>query len=911
MTPRPPTLAERLMCWSLPPIDRSVVLGDLAEEFDALATHRGVRHARRWYRRQVRRSLILNLRRRLARSTPGEQAGSGTRPRSVTKTAVFEGILTDFRYAVRSLRAAPAFTVAALLVLTLGIGASTAIFSVVDAVVLRALPFEEDERLVAVGERWLSASNPDPRALLPIAPANYLDWTAQQSAFESMAAFDQRPASSTIALRESDVETEDLRVQRVTPGFFQVLRVTPSLGRPFIPEDEVEGRHRVAVLSDALWRRRFGQDPGIIGRILDLDHAPYVVVGVLPPGVTYPVGTAASTELWVPLVIPANHRIRTANRAVYLRSIARLKAGVSVPHAQAHMDQLFATLEQADPQWHENAGIGVQPLRDYVVGTSTRAWLLMLLGAVGLVLLIACVNVASLLVARASARAREVGIRAALGAGRWRLVRLFIVESVLLSSLGTISAVLCATWTVPLLRDALPEGLPRVAAIDVDLRVLAAAAGLTVLTALFFGLLPARHLRRRDLTGALKPVSRAGSLNVGGQRLRSLLVVAEVALAVILLVSAALFIGSFFKVHGIDPGISTDRVLAMGITPRNVPGGKRPDPAPLFGEIVDRLATVPGVANASVVWGGMPLVGGTHIRGFTVPGRFVAEDDGGVNVRDVTPDYDLSLGIPVRNGRMFSPADHAGAPKVIVISEAAAKRYFSGEDPIGRSATIDKTALTIVGVVGDVRERIEREPRPLVYFPMAQSTAGPAAINPNNPSAELIVRAETDPYDIFPAVKAAMLDVAPDVSIRNVRTLDELMWRQQAARRLNMLILGLFGVLGLVVSAVGVYGLMAFLVSERTHEIGVRIALGATPTRLIGMVLARGSVVVAVGLAIGGAGAWSLRSIAEAFLFGLRPGDPRAFAAALAVLSLSALVAVLVPARRATRVDPVVTLRSE
>jgi predicted permease len=486
------------------------------------------------------------------------------------------------------------------------------------------------------------------------------------------------------------------------------------------------------------------------------------------------------------------------------------------------------------------------------------------------------------------------------------------VESLVLSSLGTTLAILCATWTIPLLRDALPEGLPRAGAIALDLRVLAAAGGLTVLTALFFGVMPARQLRCPDLTLALKKSTRAGGLDVSGQRLRSLLVIAEVALAVILLVGAALFIGSFLKVNGIDPGIATDRVLTMGLTPRTDPGGNRPDSAAVFGQIAERLTTVPGVIHASVVWGGMPLVGGTHIRGFNVPGRPAPKDHEGVNVRSVTPDYHLSLGIPLRKGRMFAPTDRAGAPDVAIITETVAKRYFPGEDPIGRSATMRKTVCTIIGVVADVRDGgVERESGAIVYLPMAQSTAGPAAINPNNPSAELIVRAESDPQDIFPAVKAAMLGVTPDVSIRSVRTLDELMWRQQATRRLNMLILGLFGVLGLVVSAVGVYGLMAFLVSQRTHEIGVRIALGATPTRLIGMVFARGSVVVAIGLVIGGAGAWYLRSIAEAFLFGLQPGDPRAFAAALAVLSLSALVAVLIPARRATRIDPVVTLRAE
>jgi putative ABC transport system permease protein len=547
------------------------------------------------------------------------------------------------------------------------------------------------------------------------------------------------------------------------------------------------------------------------------------------------------------------------------------------------MDQLFARLEQADPSWHKDSGIGVEPLHEYVIGP-LRGGLMMLLGAVGLVLLIACVNVASLVVARAAARAREVGIRAALGAGSGRLIRLFVIESLVLASLGTFCAILCATWTIPLLRDALPEGMPRAEEIALNLRVLAAAGGVTLLTALFFGVMPARPLRGPDLALPLKSSTRAGLADLRAHRLRDLLVIAELALAVILLVGAALF--------------------TMGLTPRTDPTGKRPDPAAAFEQVVERLATVPGVMHAAIVWGGLPLRGGTHIRAFQVLGRPVASDDVGVNARHVTPDYHRSLGIPLRKGRMLEPSDDASALKVIVIGEAVASRYFPAEDPIGRSAVIGETAWTIVGVVGDVHDRsVETERRPLVYFPMAQSTAGPA---------ELVVRTAAEPYDAFPAVKAALLEVMPDVSIRNVTTVGEIQVRQRGSRRLRMLIMGLFGAVGLAVSAVGLYGLMAFLVSRRTHEFGVRIALGATPERLIGTVLAHGGVIVAIGLAIGGVGAWLLRSVAESMLFpGLQSGDPRAFAAAIGVLSLSAVLAMLIPARRATRVDAVVVLRLE
>ncbi len=894
MTPRPPKVAEQLIAWSLPPADRSVVLGDLAEEFDALAAERGIRSARQWYGRQVRRSLVTSLRRRFEPAMPPERAGA--RPRAWFAT--FEGIGTDLRYTGRSLRDEPTFTIAAVLVLTLGVGASATIFSVVDAVVLRALPFDEPDRLVALGERSPSL---DPLALLPVQPQNYLDWTAGQSVFESMAAFDPRSASGAISLREPGVESEDLTVLRVVGEFFEVLRVAPALGRTFLP-DEVQGGQRVAVLSDALWRRRFGGDARIIGRVLELDRASYQVVGVLPPGVTYPLGGAA-TDLWIPIVIPADQRVRTPGHLRYLRSIARLKTGVSVPQAQAHMDQLYARLGQTDPTWHEDSGIGVEPLHDHVVGP-LRGALMMLLGAVGLVLVIACVNVGSLLLARAAARAREFGIRAALGAGSGRLIRLFVIESLILSSLGTCGAILCATWTIPLLRDALPEGMLRAGEIALDLRVLAAAGGVTLLAALFFGVLPARPLRRWGLTLPLKSSARAGLGDLRAHRLQHLLVIAELALAVILLVGAALFIGSFLKMHGIDPGITTDRVLTMGLTPRRDAGGQSSDVAADYGRVDDRLATVAGVMHASIVSGGMTLRGGTAPRPFGVPGRPAARDDVGVSVRRVTPEYHLSLGIPLRRGRMFASLDHAGAPKVIIIGESVASRYFPGEDAIGRSAVIDKTAVTIVGVVGDIYDRsVEAQPRPLVYFPMAQSTAG---------AAELVVRTTTDPYAVVPAVKAAVLEVMPDVSIRNVTTVGEIQVQQRGTRRLRMLIMGLFAATGLAVSAVGLYGLMAFFVSRRTREIGVHIALGASPARLIGTVLTHGGVVVAIGLAIGGVGAWLLRSVAGSMLFpGLEPGDPRAFAAAAGVLSLAAFMAVLIPARRATRVDPVVVLKAE
>jgi len=481
----------------------------------------------------------------------------------------------DLKAAFRSLRSSKTFTAVALIVLTLGIGASTAIFSVVDAVVLRGLPFDEHDRLVAVGERRPPGPldvNRDPQALSSAAPQNYLDWAAQQQVFESFAAI----AGGAFTLREPGAEPEDLRAQRVTAGFFEVLRVRPALGRAFTIEKEVDGRHRVAVLSNALWRRRFGGNPDIVGRTIPLEGGSFEVVGIMPPDVTYPVGAVRPTDLWVPYVVPSNERIRNpSGRSIYLQTIARLKPGVSVEQAQAQMDQVAAALEKTHPVWNKDNKVGVRPLRDHLVGARTKSWMLMLLGAVGIVLLIACANVANLLLARATAREREVGIRAALGAGRWRLIRQLMVESLVLSIAGTVLSIILAWWAVQVLRSSMPEGVPRITAIALDLRVLAAAAGLSLLTGILFGIFPALQLSKPDLTNALKDGAR-GSVGAGRQRLRSALVVAEVALAVVLLVGAALFIGSFITLMRINPGFNPEGVLTVQVSPRFEPGSKGP-----------------------------------------------------------------------------------------------------------------------------------------------------------------------------------------------------------------------------------------------------------------------------------------------------------------------------------------------
>ena len=809
----------------------------------------------------------------------------------------------DLKAAFRSLGSSRTFTAVALLVLTLGIGASTAIFSVVDAVVLRGLPFDEHDRLVAVGER--RAPGPtvvpgrDPEQLNSIAPQNYVDWAAQQQVFEAMAAIASRGAT----LHEPGAEPEDLRAQAVTAQFFDVLRSRPALGRAFTTEHEVDGRHRVAVLSDAFWRRRFGGDPAILGRMIPLEGGAYEVIGVMPAEFAYPVSSPRPTDFWTPYVVAANERVRDPqNFSFYLQGIARLKPGVTLRQAQAQMDQIAAALEQAHPDWNKDRRAGVRPLRDHLVGATTKSWMLMLLGAVAIVLVIACANVANLLLARATAREREVGIRAALGAGRWRLVRQLMVESLTLSVLGTVLSIAVAWWAVQLLRTSMPEGVPRVASIAIDLRVLGAAAALSILTGVLFGIVPALQLSKPDLTYALKEGAR-GTVGAARQRLRSVLVVVEVALAVVLLVGAALFIGSFVSLMRIDPGFTPTRVLTAQVFPRFPPGTTPPDNGAPLTQIVDRITQVPGVAHASMISGGMPLGGSMSSTSITIPGRKVEKDGQGVSIRRVTPEYHAALQIPLRSGRLLAATDRAGTPNVVVVNEAFVRKFFPGEDPLGKTINTNNADRVIVGVVGDVHQTsLETEPVTEMYVPMTQLRTF---------SAELVIKTTGNPYDVLPGVKAATLAVMPDVPLRNVRSMEEVYARRIAQRKLNMLLLGLFGLLGLVISAVGIYGVMAYVVSQRTREIGVRMALGATRGDVVGMVLKNATLLVVIGLLIGGAGAWYLSSTAERFLFKLDSNDPRAFIAAIAALAAAGLIASAIPARRAASVDPMVALRGE
>jgi putative ABC transport system permease protein len=809
-------------------------------------------------------------------------------------------MLDDLRTALRSLRSSPTFTVVALVVLALGIGAGTAIFSVVDAVVLRGLPFDEHDRIVAVLEYDTGRTTFGGGSTTT---QTFLDWRAQQQSFESLAAV----GGTSLRMRNEGGEPAEARGQRVTSGFFDVLRVAPALGRTFTAGDETFGQHKVAILSDGFWRRRFDGAADVVGKTVELNEETWEIVGVMPRGFAYPVASDKPTEIYVPIPIRNEDKVRGGNRNYSFVAIGRLKPGVTLQQASEQMNRVAEGLDKQYPKWSPGRRVRVLTLREHLVGR-VRLWMLMLLGAVTLVLLIACANVANLMLARATVRGREMGIRAALGASRWRLVRGLLVEGLVLSVAGAAIGVLLAWFGVRGIMAWLPAGLPRVANIGIDLRVLGAATAASLLTGIFFGIVPALHSSRPDLTTALKDSGRSTTAGAGSQLLRNGLVVAEVALAVVLLVGAGLFIGSFARLMRIDPGFDYHNVIALNASVKFEPGkweeaAKR---GALYSQqLVEAVGHVPGVERAAVIAGGLPLTGSWSRNSVELPGKGELKgDDDSLDVRTVTAGYLELMKIPLKRGRLIAPEDRAGSQAVMVVNETAARHYWPGEDAIGQRLKVGKDYAVVVGIVGDIRHLgPESPPRQEGYVPMAQD----GMLGGN-----LIARTTGDPLAVLPAVKAAIWSVNKDQRLTgDTVTLEAYMDRLIAQRRFNMALLALFGGLGLIIAGVGIYGVMAYVVAQRTNEIGVRMALGATRQNVVGMVLRRAAVLMAAGLAIGGAGAWLLSARVKDFLFEVQPNDLRTFAAALAVLAVAGLVASAIPARRAASVDPMVALRQD
>jgi putative ABC transport system permease protein len=800
----------------------------------------------------------------------------------------------DIAYSLRRLRQAPAFTLVAVATLALGIGANGAIFSVVNAVLLRPLPFEEADRLVRVSMTWKG------RSTSVYSPQNFLDVEAAAHSFESLAAYDE--AGVTLTGRGRPAR---LRGATVSVRFFDLLRVRPAQGRAFEAGESEPGHTRVAVLGHRLWRERFGGAPDIVGQTIQLNREPHTVIGVAPAGFAFP----EAAEIWTPIEYDARFRSQSRG-AWYLGAVGRLAPGVGVEHARQEVATIHDRLARDYPDANEGVGGTVVPLQEAMVGDSRRA-LLVLLGAVGLVLLIACVNVANLLLARVAAREGELAVRTALGAGRGRLVRQLVTESLTLSVLGGAAGVLLAMFSLDALLALQPEGIPRLAEVRVDRTVVAFAGGLSLLTGLFFGVFPAQQMLRRATAVSLREASR-GILSGRGHRLRSSLVIGQVALAMMLLAGAGLLLRSFSQLRRVDPGFRSDSVLTFRLAlPESAYQDDRSKIA-FYDRLLTRLSALPGVRSAGSIMG-VPLSGLAFSLSFEVKGRppLPAAQQPTMQVRVTTPEYFRTMGIPILRGRAFDGRDVAGAPQVAVISAAAARRHFPGEDPLGKVITIGwrrpadqpPAGGEVVGIVGDVKDiGLAEENQPEMYVPLAQLPVE---------TMDVVLRASVPPRSLVPAVESVVRDLDPELPVARVATLDEVVARSISEPRFYMILLGAFASMAVFLAALGIFGVLSYAVVQRSREIGIRVALGAHPAAVLRMVLGQAAGLAAGGVLIGLAGAVALSRAIGSLLFELSPTDPLTLGTMAVLLGTVALLASYLPARRATRVDPLIALRSE
>jgi putative ABC transport system permease protein len=803
--------------------------------------------------------------------------------------------LTDMRYGARGLRRTPGFTVLAVTTLALGIGANTAIFSVVNAVLLRPLPYMDPGRLVT-----LLHGGSD-----PVAVANYIDWRDQSRSFEAMGAADYW----TVNLSGTD-SPEHLLGLQVTQSLMPMLGIEPMLGRLFSPGEDQPGSEHEVILSHRLWQRRFNSDASVLGRPITLNGEAYTVVGVMPPEFQFAPFWATHAELWVPDAFGDRVHNRGGNS---LRIFARLKAGVPLAQARAEIGAITERLERQYPG--TNRGVRVTPLKENVVG-NIETPLLILLGAVGFVLLIACANVAHMLLARTSDREREIAVRTALGAARGRVIGQFLTESLLLADLGASAGMLLAMWGTKALVALAPGYLPRMQTVAIDARVVLFLLGVTILTTLLFGLAPATHAAAGDLSGALREGGRGCGDGVRRSRLRSFLVASEFALAFILLIGAGLMIRSFFALQSIDPGFDPHHVLSMVVS---VAGSREAQPgrrAIFYRQLLQQLSSMPGVQSAGAI-NHLPLAGDIWGWPFTIEGRPKPRpgESPGAFYRIVMPGYFQTMRLPLRRGREITDTDDARAPGVVLINERAASQYWPGEDPLGKRISFDDdkhTWLTVIGVVKNARQdEWAHEPQPEVYLAALQHHDFMESPATAWAYFTLVVRTSGDPAQFAPVVKKAVWSFDPSLPISDVFTMDRVVADANAQPRFEMLLLGVFAIVALLLAAVGIYGVMNYSVSRRTHEIGIRISLGASRTEVLRLVVQQGMLQALAGSAIGVGGALLLSRLMAGILYGVRPADPVTFGTVSMVLGLTALLAICVPARKATRVEPMVALRHE
>jgi len=817
--------------------------------------------------------------------------------------------MQNFRYALRALAKQPLFTAVVVLTFALGIGANTAVFSVLNAVLLRPLPFQQPQNLVALGEYDLhDKTSGGGIEIHSVSYPDFVDWRAGNSVFERMAVY----TNQSVKTLTDGQDATHVQGEAVSADLFALLGVQPILGRAFLPNEDEPG-NRVVILSHALWQRQFGGDPKIIGQSLTLDGQKFQVIGVMPPRFSYPIG-AFAPEIWTTMSmlresIDGSPPMTEQRGNDFLQCIGRLKRNVSIKQAQANIDTIAAALRQQYPDSNANLGAKVLPEVNAMIGSAHLA-LLMLCAMAACVLLVACVNVANLLLARALSRNREISIRAALGAGRWHIIKQLLSESTLLGLCGGIAGLLLAIWGIDVLKSFLPSNIPRVDEISPDLRVLAFAGFISLAVGILAGLLPAWRASHPNLATSLNEASRGSSESAAGQRTRASLVVIEIVLALVLLASAGLLVESFLRLQKVSPGFDPTNVITARIALPDSGYGKPAQAAEFYRKLLARVATFPGVKSAAIAWW-FPLSGSEIGFNFDIeerPAPKAQQPTAQVNV--VSPDYFKTLRTSIVRGRDFTERDDANAPKVVIVSESFAKQFFPNEDPIGKrirpNGSVDPgepPMREIVGVVQDIHLISLRDaPKPQIYIPHEQF-----AIQ----TVTMMVRSQNDPRLLTAAVHNAVNEIDKSVPLYRPRAFTEYVSQSIAQPRLNATLVGLFAAIALLLAAAGIFGVMSYSVTQRTQEIGIRLALGAQRYDVLRLIVGQGMRFVGVGLLLGLIGVFASTRLLQSLLFGVGATDLPTMLVITIILTAVAFLACLLPARRASLVDPIIALRTE
>ncbi len=892
-----PEIGRRLANLKIEPAREAAIIEELAQYLDdyyAESLASGATEAQA-YRQTLTEldgsELLAHELQRVERQITHEPIAPGTNRR----TNMIADFWQDLRYGARRLVKQPNFVGIVVLTLSLGIGATTAIFSLLDAVLLRPLPFRDPDRLVML---WEGLAHTDSRQD-PLAPANYADWKAQNLSFEDVAALEYTSYNLT-----GSGEPERIQAQRVTANFFPLLGVTPILGRDFLPEEDRPDGHKVALLSYGYWRRKFGGDAAVIGNEILLDGQKYTIVGVMPAGFQF---LSKEMSLWTPKAFSGEE---LANRTEsYLTVVARLKPGVTLTQAQADSTAIAQRINRDHPLPNRELTASVIPLREQLTG-DVRLVLLVLMVTVGFVLLIACANIANLTLARGVARHKEIAVRSALGASQGRIVRQLLAESVLLSFIGGGAGLVLAWFSFSFLKQMIPGAIALQANLQIDLKVLGFTALLSIFAGVIFGLAPALQGAKVDLNETLKQSNNRAGGHTTQRRLRNALVVTEIALALMLLVGAGLLIKTFLKLRALDLGMRPENALTLRteLSPKKY--SELPKRAAFYQQALERVRAVPGIAAAGYVTAA-PLVQKWGSSSFTAEGREPAPGQNALS-RQASPGYMETIGMTLRQGRFIAERDDAQAPPVAIINETMARQYWPGENALNKrfkigGVTSYKPWVTVVGIVADVKEvGVDVPAKATMFFPYQQM-----ADSFWNTPRELVIRAQGDPANVIAAVRQAIWSVDRDQPISNIRMMNEILAEELTEWRVEMSLLAAFAALGLLMAALGIYGVLSYVVTQRAPELGIRVALGAQPADILRLVLRQGMRLAVAGIGLGALASLLVTRLIKTLLYDVSANDPATFAGVALLLALIALLACWIPARRGTKVDPLTALRSE